>query len=164
MSIHTIPMVCARELVRAGLITALIAGAIGAGMAQTASAAVSTITVTMDLGRYSTVGHLAAGPFAGVSSGRVVMRVGDALVFVNADTRHHTATGLGELDTFPQDPRWTDTALRAGGSIGPGAWSTGDLAPGARSAPITASRPGTYLWGCFFDYSAGMRGEIVVQP
>ncbi len=120
--------------------------------------------ITLSLTRYAKVGQIDAGQFVGVSPGRVVIHVGDSIVFQNADTRHHTATGIAEETTFPDNPRWTDNALQAGGKIGAGAWSTGDLAPGAHSSPVIATKPGTYLYGCFFDYSAGMRGEIVVQP
>jgi plastocyanin len=129
-----------------------------------ARAEVTPVTVTLDLGRYANIERLPAGPYAGVSPGRVVVHVGEAVVFINSDTRHHTATSLVDATRFPQDPRWTDSALRASGSIGNGMWSSGDLAPGARSAPIAATRAGTYLYGCFFDYSAGVRGEIVVEP
>jgi plastocyanin len=123
-----------------------------------------TQTLTLSLTRFSKLGQLDAGQYMGVSAGRIVLHVGDAVIFVNADTRHHTATGIGELASFPANPRWTDSALQASGKIGPDPWSTGDLAPGAHSAPIVATKPGTFLYGCFYDYSAGMRGEIVVQP
>jgi plastocyanin len=126
--------------------------------------AVAPVTITLDLGRYSKVNHLDAGAYAGVSPGRVVVHVGQTIVFVNGDTSHHTATSLGDETTFPQSPHWTDSALTASGTIGGGAWSTGDLGPGARSGPIAVAKAGTYLYGCFFDYSAGMRGEIVVTP
>jgi len=132
--------------------------------ARVTRAEVTPVTVTLDLTRYSGVQHLAAGPYAGVSPGRVVVHVGDAVVFVNSDDRHHTATSLGEATSFPQDPRWTDSVLHPSGSIGGGMWSSGDLAPGARSSPIPVTKPGTYLYGCFFDYSAGMRAEIIVEP
>lgn len=128
------------------------------------AADVTPVTVTMDLSRYANVERVPAGQYAGVSPGRVVVHVGQSIVFVNTDSRHHTATSLGDASSFPQDPRWTDAALRASGSIGAGMWSSGDIAPGARSNPITATAPGTYLYGCFFDYSAGVRGEIVVEP
>lgn len=120
--------------------------------------------VTLNLSRYSQVAHLDAGDYAGVSPGRVVIHVGEQIVFVNSDNRHHTATLLVNATDFPQDPHWTDSALQYAGKIGGGAWSTGDLAPGARSGPLIAAKPGTYLYGCFYDYSAGMRGEIVVEP
>ncbi len=92
------------------------------------------------------------------------IHVGDSVVFVNEDQKsHHTATGLTGAARF-SEPRWSDAMLKPNGSIGPGAWSTGDLAPGARSAPIQATAAGTFLYGCFFDYSAGMRGQIIVEP
>ena len=141
---------------------AFILAAAGLASAGPARSAAAPVTITLDLGRYSKVGHLDAGAYAGVSPGRIVVRVGETVVFINSDTRHHTATSLGDEAVFPQSPHWTDSALTASGTIGGGAWSTGDLAPGARSGPIAASRAGTYLYGCFFDYSAGMRGEIIV--
>jgi len=137
-----------------------------AGLAALLPMAASAATVEVDLGltRYPAVRHLDAGSYSGVSEGRVVVHVGDAVVFVNRDADgHHTASALPG-NRFPADPRFTDAALRAGGSIGPAAWSTGDLAPGMRSQPIVAGSPGTYLYGCFYDYQAGMRGEIVVEP
>jgi plastocyanin len=120
--------------------------------------------VTLNLTRFAKVAHIEAGQVAGVSPARVVVHVGDEIVFVNGDNRNHTATSLADATEFPQNPQWTDGALRASGKIGEATWSTGELAPGARSAPIVATKAGTYLYGCFFDYSAGMRGEIVVQP
>ncbi len=152
-----------RSLARMAILSMLAAAAIVMPAAQAWPAAASAV-VTLDLTRYSKVGQLDAGAYAGVAPGRLVLHVGQSVVFVNSDTRHHTATSLGEGDAFPQTPRWTDSALHAAGTIGGGAWTTGDLAPGARSGPIVASKAGTYLYGCFFDYSAGMRGEIVVEP
>ena len=129
-----------------------------------AEAATVSHVVTLDLTHYSTVDHLSAGDYAGVSPGRIVVHVGESIVFVNGDSRHHTASSLGEISAFPQDPHWTDSVLHQSGNIGAGPWSTGDIAPGARAAPIVATKAGTYFYGCFFDYSAGMRGEIVVEP
>jgi plastocyanin len=133
---------------------------------RTASAADGTdaTIVSLSLTKYGSVQTIDAGSTAGVRPGIVKVHVGDRIVFVNDDTDHHTATALVGASSFIDDPRWTDDALHATGSIGPGFWSTGDLAPGQRSAPLVAKRPGTYLYGCFFDYGAGMRGEIVVEP
>lgn len=100
----------------------------------------------------------------GVSPGIARVHVGDQIVFANTDSRRHTATGLGSAAEFPENPRWTESALKLSGQIGPGVWSSGEIAPGARSAPLVAAKPGTYLYGCFFDYSTGMRGEIIVEP
>jgi plastocyanin len=134
-------------------------------LAITPALPAQTATVVLSLSRFSKIEQLGAGPYVGVSPGRIVIHVGDAVVFSNADTRHHTATAILDAGTFPSDtPQWTDQAVRSHGKIGQGAWSTGDIAPGQRSAPIVATRPGTFLYGCFYDYSAGMRGEIVVEP
>jgi plastocyanin len=83
---------------------------------------------------------------------------------VNDDVKMHTVTSLPESSTFPDDPHWTDDVLRPFGAIGDGAWSTGELKSGATSKPIAVKKSGKYLYGCFYDYSAGMRGEIVVDP
>jgi len=122
------------------------------------------VIVSLSLSKYGTVQTIDAGKSAGVRPEVVRLHVGDSVVFVNDDTDHHTATALVGSTSFIDDPRWTDDALHATGAIGSGFWSTGDLAPGQRSAPLVAKKAGTFLYGCFFDYGAGMRGEIVVSP
>lgn len=122
------------------------------------------VIVSLSLSKYTAVRSTDAGSTVGVKPDVVHVHVGDSIVFVNDDTDHHTATSLASATSFVDDPRWTDDALKASGSIGPGFWSTGDLSPGQRSAPMVAAKAGTYLFGCFFDYGAGMRGEIVVEP
>jgi len=124
----------------------------------------SSVVVSLSLSRYTAVRTIDSGSTVGVKPDIVHVHVGDSVVFVNDDTDHHTATALLNAASFLDDPRWTDEALRPSGEIGPGFWSTGDLSPGQRSAPLVARKPGTYLFGCFFDYGAGMRGEIVVEP
>lgn len=133
----------------------------GQGQDQGAS---SSVVVNLSLSKYTAIRSIDAGSTVGVKPDIVHVHVGDSIVFVNDDTDHHTATSLLDAATFVDDPRWTDDALHATGEIGPGFWSTGDLSPGQRSAPIIARKAGTYLFGCFFDYGAGMRGEIVVEP
>ncbi len=123
-----------------------------------------TVTVSLSLAKYDTIKHSQAGDFVGVSPGVVHVHVGDQIVFVNDDVKMHTVTSLPETSTFPDDPHWTDDVLRPSGAIGAGAWSTGELKPGTSSKPIAVKNPGKYLYGCFYDYSAGMRGEIVVDP
>ncbi len=127
------------------------------------AARADTFTVSLSLTRYSAVGHTPAGDVVGVSPAVLHVHVGDRVVFKNDDTRAHTATGLSGA-TFVDDPMWTDASLRASTTIGDAPWSTGEIHPGAASQALTAKSPGTYLYGCFFDYSAGMRGEIVVEP
>lgn len=127
-------------------------------------AAGSPAVVHLSLDHYTKITHLAAGDSVGVAPPVLTVHVGDAIVFVNDDaSAHHTATGLPGADRF-SEPRWPQAVLKPLGTIGPDLWSTGDLAPGVRSAPMLASVAGTYQYGCFFHYSAGMRGTIVVQP
>ena len=122
------------------------------------------LVVSLSLSKYTAVHSIDGGSAVGVKPDVLHAHVGDRIVFVNDDGDHHTATALLGAASFVDDPRWTDDALHATGEIGPGFWSTGDLAPGQRSAPLIVKKPGTYLYGCFFDYGAGMRGEIVVEP
>lgn len=129
-----------------------------------AAPAARTAIVTLSLSRFPSVAHMLAGDYAGVSPGLIRVHVGDEIIFVNADSRHHTATSLLAKTSFPDEPHWADSALRYSGNIGSADWSTGDIAPGARSAPLTAKKAGTYLYGCFYDYSAGVRGVVVVEP
>jgi len=128
------------------------------------AAGAQAVQINLSLDRYAKVAHLAEGDSVGIAPPVVTVHVGDAIVFVNDDaTAHHTATGLPGATRF-SEPRWSAAALKPSGSLGPAAWSTGDIAPGAKSAVMVASTPGTFLYGCFFHYSAGMRGEIIVQP
>lgn len=133
--------------------------------ASSAAAADGPFVVTLNLVQYSKIVHGAAGDYVGVSPGSVRVHVGDQIVFANDDSGHHTATLIAtSAREFPANPRFTDAALKYSGSIGDAAWSSGDIAPGRRSPPLIAKKPGTYLYGCFYDYSAGMRGVIVVEP
>lgn len=135
-----------------------------AAFSGAAVAAAAPAQIDLSLDRYTKIAHLAAGDSVGVAPAVLAVHVGDAIVFVNDDpSAHHTATGLPGANRF-SEPRWSDAVLKPLGTIGPNPWSTGDLAPGAKSAPMLASVAGTYLYGCFFHYSAGMRGTIVVQP
>jgi len=44
-----------------------------------------------------------------------------------------------------------------------GGWSSGTLGAGSGSQILLADKPGTYLYGCFFHYTAPMHGAILVQ-
>lgn len=133
-------------------------------LAHPAPASAQTLTVSLSLAKYDVVKHSPAGDFVGVSPGVLHVHVGDTIVFVNEDVKAHTVVALPEGSAFPDDPRWTDDVLRQTGSIGDAMWSTGELKSGASSKPIQVKKAGKYLYGCFIDYSAGMRGEIVVDP
>jgi plastocyanin len=127
-------------------------------------AAAAPAVVHLSLDRYPKVSHVNAGDSVGVGPAVLTVHVGDSIIFVNDDAvAHHTATGLVGATLFGE-PRWTQAVLKPFGNIGSQQWSSGDIAPGARSAPLLASTPGTFLYGCFFHYSAGMRGEIIVEP
>lgn len=127
-------------------------------------AAAATAVVHLSLDRYSKITHLSAGDSVGISPAVVTVHAGDSIVFINDDAvAHHTATGLAGAAKFVE-PRWTPAMLKPVGDIGSQPWSSGDLAPGARSAPLVASTPGTFVYGCFFHYSTGMRGVIIVEP
>lgn len=129
-----------------------------------ARAAGAPAVVHLSLDHYAKVSHESAGDSVGVGPAVLTVHVGDSIVFVNDDAvAHHTATGLIGATLFGE-PRWTQAVLKPFGDIGAQPWSSGDIAPGARSAPLVASTPGTFLYGCFFHYSAGMRGEIIVEP
>jgi plastocyanin len=144
--------------VGAAILVALLAGT------QVTSAAGTPVAISLSLTRHSKIVHVSAGDSVGIAPAALTVHVGDAIVFVNDDaSEHHTATGLPVASRF-SEPRWTDAVLKPIGSIGADLWSTGDLAPGAHSAPMVASKPGLYLYGCFFHYSAGMRGAIIVEP
>jgi plastocyanin len=132
--------------------------------AAVSPARAQTVSVSLSLAKYDSVKHGQAGDFVGVSPGVVHVHVGDQIVFVNEDVKSHTVTALPDSSTFPDDPHWTDDVLRQSGAIGAGTWSTGELKPGASSRPIAVKKSGKYLYGCFYDYSAGMRGEIIVDP
>lgn len=163
---HSCPSLDARRNVLRCATVAL--GLAWSALVGTASAAGQSggaiVTVDLSLSKYSAVEKIDAGSMAGVRPAVVRVHVGDRVVFVNDDSDHHTATALVSAVSFVDDPRWTDDALHASGEIGPRFWSTGDLGPGQKSAPLVARKAGTYLFGCFFDYGAGMRGEIVVEP
>lgn len=141
----------------------VLAAVIVSSAGASAALAQRTTTVRLNLGAYATLQHAGAGDYIGVSPGVITVHVGDSVVFVNSDNRHHTASSIAGA-SFPQEPKWSAEELKAGGAIGAARWSTGDLAPGARSAPITATKAGTFLYGCFFDYTAGMRGTVIVEP
>jgi plastocyanin len=146
---------------RAALLTAVLAVFLPGGGSLAADAPTQ---IHLSLDRYTSITHLTAGDSVGLSPPTITVHVGDAIVFVNDDAgAHHTATGLLGANRF-SEPRWSAAVLKPLGAIGPNQWSTGDLAPGARSAPMLANVAGTFLYGCFFHYTAGMRGTIVVRP
>ncbi len=132
--------------------------------AVSATVGAQDAVVRLSLTHNTTIVHVKAGDMVGSAPQILRVHVGDRVVFANDDPKaDHTATGLPG-SAFVDDPHWSDASLKAYGQIGDDAWSSGDLAPGKRSPPLPVSKAGTYLYGCFFHYSAGMRGEIIVEP
>jgi plastocyanin len=94
--------------------------------------------------------------------------VGDFIVFKNSDGFAHTSTSVPVGDTnnetqFPAKYPFSSAALNQTGSTLSGGWSSGALQAGSTSQTITADKPGTYLYGCFFHYGSPMRGAIVAK-
>lgn len=94
--------------------------------------------------------------------------VGDTIVFKNADGFNHTGTSIPVGDTnnetqFPTKYPFGSSALSAFGTTLSGGWSSGALQAGSTSNAVLADKAGTYLYGCFYHYSANMRGAIVAQ-
>jgi plastocyanin len=61
---------------------------------------------------------------------------------------------------FPSNPTLSFSA-EGGGHLGVG-YASGTLEPG-KSVTVVLSKPGTYLIGCAFHYSEGMRDVIIVS-
>lgn len=105
-----------------------------------------------------------AGSGLGYSPEITYVDVGDSVVFVNLDSFANTATFIPDAQTFPElSPLSTNATSRSGGIISQ-PWSSGALVQaGAQSQPILVDRPGVFLYGCFYHYDGGMRGEIVAE-
>lgn len=105
-----------------------------------------------------------AGPALGFSPEVTTVNVGDGIRFINSDNTQHTASFVGG-STFPTSSplQFGATTPSADVTLSSMAWSSGSLAAGSSSQVFVADKPGVYLFGCFYHYSGGMRGEIVAQ-
>ena len=103
------------------------------------------------------------GTSLGYSPAVTTVSVGTQIHFVNVDSFAHTATGIPGATTFPGTSPFKAGALQQSGTTLSGGFSSGALQPNGSSQNVTADRPGTYLFGCFFHYGAGMRAAIVAQ-
>ncbi|HEX3550262.1 MAG TPA: plastocyanin/azurin family copper-binding protein [Candidatus Elarobacter sp.] len=131
----------------------------GAGGSTTASAASVTIDVSLTA---STVIATAYGTSGGFMPGVASVPVGATVRFVNVDSFGHTSTSLSGA-SFPAASPFDASAQLTSGTTLSGGWSSGTLGAGNGSQVLLADKPGTYLYGCFFHYTAPMRGAIVVQ-
>jgi plastocyanin len=138
------------------------AGGIDAG--TTGSGAVSNVT-TVDVsiaafGAQTTP----AGTARGFSPAAITIAVGSGVRFVNVDNTTHTVTAIPGASAFPPASPFSASALQPGATSDlSGAWGAGVLQPGGSSGVFVANAAGTYLYGCFFHYSGGMRGVIVAH-
>jgi plastocyanin len=103
------------------------------------------------------------GQSGGYSPSVTTVAVGTQIHFVNADSFAHTATLIPNASTFPSGSPFGLSALQQHGNNLSGGFSSGALQPNGSSQTVTADRPGTYLFGCFFHYGAPMRAAIVAQ-
>jgi plastocyanin len=90
--------------------------------------------------------------------------VGSGVRFLNVDNTEHTATSIPGATAFPSVSPFGVSALQPTANVGiSGSWGAGALEPGQMSQVFAVSQPGTYIYGCFFHYSGGMRGVIVAK-
>jgi plastocyanin len=104
------------------------------------------------------------GTALGFSPATITIPVGSGVRFVNVDNTTHTVTAIPGATTFPPVSPFTAAALQPGATSDlSGAWGAGALQPGGTSGVFVANTAGTYLYGCFFHYSGGMRGVIIAH-
>ena len=127
------------------------------------SGVTSVTTVDVSIAAFGTQ-TTPAGASLGFSPAVVTIPVGSGVRFVNVDNTNHTVTAIPGATTFPANTPFSAAALQPGASSDlAGAWGAGVLQPGGTSGVFVATSPGTYLYGCFFHYSGGMRGVIVAH-
>jgi|SRR5579883_196149 len=147
---------------RYATIAALALAACTAGGIPTSSGGGGGVTIDISLTQYAP-SQTPYGSSRGYSPAVTNVSVGSQIHFVNVDSFAHTATAIPGATTFPTTPPFNAGALQQKGTAISGNWSTGALQASGSSQTITVDRPGTYLYGCFFHYGAGMRGAIVAQ-
>jgi plastocyanin len=148
------------------LATALLAACTPGGLPTSGGGSVGGPTsVTIDVNLTNDpVGQTPAGQGGGFAPLVKTVPVGSTVRFVNTDGFNHTSTSIpGFPPTFPNRYPFDKTALIQSGQTLSGGWSSGTLAAGSTSQPLTADKVGTYVFGCFIHYGAPMRGMIVVR-
>jgi plastocyanin len=148
---------------RCATLIALALGACTAGGIPTSSGGSGGVTIDVSLTQYAPT-QTPYGQSGGYSPPITNVSVGTQLHFVNVDTFAHTATEIsGNPTSFPSGSPFNAGALQQHGTTLSGGFTSGALQPNSSSQSITADRPGTYLFGCFFHYGAPMRAAIVAQ-
>jgi plastocyanin len=120
----------------------------------------TTIDVNLTLNAPSKTPYGQSGGFAPPIT---TVAVGTQIRFVNTDSFTHTATEIPNATQFPSGSPFGIGALMQHGTTLSGGFTSGALQAGSSSQTITADRPGTYLFGCFFHYPAPMRAAIIAQ-
>jgi plastocyanin len=141
---------------------ALALGACTAGGIPTSSGGGGGVTIDVSLTQFAP-SQTPYGSSRGYSPAVTTVSVGTQIHFVNVDSFQHTATAIPGATSFPSTPPFNAGALQQKGTTLSSDWSSGVLQPNGSSQTITADQPGTYLFGCFFHYGAGMRAAIVAQ-
>lgn len=148
---------------RFATILALMLGACTAGGIPTSGGGGGGVTIDVSLTQFNEV-PTPYGTSKGYSPSLTTVSVGSQIHFVNIDSFQHTATSLVGDTSFPGTSPFTGAALNQTGTTISSNWSSGVLQPnGGSSQNITIDQAGTYLFGCFYHYDAGMRAAIVAQ-
>jgi plastocyanin len=102
------------------------------------------------------------GTVGGFNPSLVLVAQGTVIQFHNEDSFNHTASDISSA-AFPNgNPIPSGAQTRSGTDVSQAGWSSGVLLPDAYSQPLTTTRTGTYLFGCFYHYPI-MRGAVIVQ-
>jgi len=133
----------------------------GAPAAGTGSVAPASVTIDVSL-TSSVVSATPYGGSGGFDPPVTNVPVGATIRFVNVDSFDHTSSSFGAASFPASSPLDASAQLMSGATLS-GGWSSGTLGAGNGSQVLLADKPGTYLYGCFFHYSAPMRGAIVVH-
>jgi plastocyanin len=148
---------------RLAISVALVLGACTAGGIPASSGGSGGITIDVSLTQYGQPNPTPYGSSLGYSRAVTTVSVGTQIHFVNIDSFAHTATAIPGATTFPTGSPFKGSALMQTGTTVSSKWTSGALQPNSSSQTLTADQPGTYLYGCFFHYGAGMRAAIVAQ-
>jgi len=148
------------------LILAALCGCTAGGVNPTSAGSASVTNVTridVSIAAFS-LESTPAGDARGFSPELTDVSVGSGVQFVNVDNTTHTATAIVDATTYPTQSPFGIAALQPSTSSNlSGSWGAGALQAGQMSKVFVVNQAGTYLYGCFFHYSGGMRGEIVAH-
>jgi plastocyanin len=136
----------------------------GVNPASGAGASVSSVTtIDVSIAAFA-LESTPLGDARGFSPEVTNVSVGSGVRFLNVDNTEHTATSIPGTTVFPAASPFGVSALQPTANVGiAGSWGAGALEPGQMSQVFVVSQPGTYIYGCFFHYSGGMRGVIIAQ-